>query len=58
VQGGTRPLEFVVWGRLRKCSKKALTLATWDYANPGKLDDNVDVVTILRDVIIEAKRLD
>ncbi len=55
-EGSSGALEFTVYGRLVKETKKTIDIRTWDASDP--LDDhNVEGFTIVKGAIIKARVL-
>ena len=61
-EGGGKPVEFVVFGRLLSIDETSLTIAAWTYRSPRRKqharDANLTTFTILRSTIRTLYRLE
>jgi len=55
-EGQSGALEFSVYGKLVKETKKTVDIRTWDASDPAD-DRNVEGFTIVKGAIIKARRL-
>ena len=52
VEDGNSPIEFIVWGRVTKITKLAITVQSWSYADEKETDENnTKIFTILKNAI-------
>ena len=57
-EDGSKPIEFIVYGRIGKVCKNCVCVDSWEYANTKQpYDTNEKRFTILRSAVLEVKRL-
>jgi len=61
-EDGDDAMEFIVWGRVEKCTKSSILVHSWTFAKEtdgasNSNSDNIKTFTIVKKAILELRKL-